>query len=303
MGTFGEIAYNIVLPVFLIAGIVVALDRTITLDVKTLSRYVVYLFTPFMIFDSMANTQLAGGDVLKLVGVAWVMSAAVALVAWQVARWRGFDRRMESSFVLACALVNAGNYGVPLNTFAFGAAGEERAVVFFTATAIVSYTLGVFLASRGTLSTRAALMNVLKVPMPYAAALGLLVNVAGLTLDVPFQRAVSVLGQAAVPTMLAVLGMQLSRTIIRRDQIGPALLASGLRLVMAPVIAFGLTVLLGMHGVTQDVAIVESAMPTAVIGGVIATEFNGEAQFVTTTILLNTLLSMFTLSVLLSLVM
>jgi len=303
METFIEIAYNIVLPIFLIAGIVVALDRVVALDPKTLSRYVIYLFTPFLIFDSMANTNLAGGDALKLVAVAWGMSLAVALIAWQAARLMRLDRRMESAFILACTLINAGNYGLPLNRFAFGPAGEERAVVFFTATAIISYTVGVFLASRGTLSTRAALMNVLRVPLVYAAALGVALNVGGITLDVPFQRAVSVLGQAAVPTMLAVLGMQLARASLRRDHLWAALAASGIRLGVAPAIAFGLALLLGMHGLTRDVAIVESALPTAVIGGVIATEFNGEAQFVTMTILLSTLLSLLTVSVLLTLIM
>jgi len=103
--------------------------------------------------------------------------------------------------------------------------------------------------------------------------------------------------------MLAVLGMQLARASLRRDHLWAALAASGIRLVVAPAIAFGRALLLGMHGLTRDVAIVESALPTAVIGGVIATEFNGEAQFVTMTILLSTLLSLLTVSVLLTLIM
>ena len=70
-------------------------------------------------------------------------------------------------------------------------------------------------------------------------------------------------------------------------------------------IAVALVMLLNMNGVTRQVSLVQSAMPTAVIGGVLATEFGGreDAEFVTSVILLSTALSMLTLSILLSLVM
>jgi hypothetical protein len=99
--------------------------------------------------------------------------------------------------------------------------------------------------------------------------------------------------------MLLILGLQLSRTRVR-GQIGPILLATVTRLAVAPLVAFPLVALLGLSGLARQVSIVEASMPTAVMGGVLATEFGGDAEFTTAVILVSTLASIVSLSVLLS---
>jgi len=110
------------------------------------------------------------------------------------------------------------------------------------------------------------------------------------------------MADATIPIMLVVLGAQLSHASVR-GRIQPILLASGLRLLLGPLIAVGLVALLGISGLTRQVAIVQSAMPTAVVTGVLASEFGADAEFVTATILVSTITSVATLSVLLSVIM
>ncbi len=302
MSMLGEILTNIIGPILLVVGIAFIADRKLELDSRALSRLLVYVFTPFLIFKGVAYSDLSGDEAGQLIAVAALMSAAVAVAAWLLARQARFDRQMAAAFTLSATLVNAGNYGLPLSRFAFGAAGEERAIVFFMTTLLVSYTLGVFLASFGRLSARGALRNVFTVPLPYAAALGLAVNLGDVTLPLPVERAVHLLADATIPVMLVVLGAQLSRASVR-GRIQPILLASGLRLLLGPLIALGLVVLLGLSGLTRQVAIVQSAMPTAVVTGVLASEFGADTEFVTATILVSTVTSVATLTILLSLIM
>lgn len=304
MSTFFEIAYNIITPVFIVVGVAVILDRRLHIDPRPLSQLVVYLFTPFMVLDGIATSDLTGSETGQIVLVALGVSALTALAGWLVARAIRLDRRLIGVFVLSVTLINAGNYGIPLNQFAFGEAGESRAMIYFVITVAVSNTLGVFLASSGTVSARRALRNVLRVPLPYAVVLGFALNAADVSLPLPLARATEVLGQAAIPAMLTVLGLQLSRASLRLDALRPALAAVGMRLVFSPVMALALVMLLDMSGVTRQVSLVQSAMPTAVIGGVLATEFGGreDAEFVTSVILLSTAFSMVTLSVVLALV-
>ena len=302
MSMLGEILTNIIGPILLVVGIAFIADRKLELDSRALSRLLVYVFPPFLIFKGVAYSDLSGDEAGQLIAVAALMSAAVAVAAWLLARQARFDRQMAAAFTLSATLVNAGNYGLPLNRFAFGAAGEERAIVFFMTTLLVSYTLGVFLASFGRLSARGALRNVFTVPLPYAAALGLAVNLGDVTLPLPVERAVHLLADATIPVMLVVLGAQLSRASVR-GRIQPILLASGLRLLLGPLIALGLVVLLGLSGLTRQVAIVQSAMPTAVVTGVLASEFGADTEFVTATILVSTVTSVATLTILLAVIM
>jgi predicted permease len=302
MTSFLSVAYNVLGPIFLVTGLAVLIDRRFAPDPRAFSRVAVYLFGPCLVFGGIAGSNLQAGELGLLVAVAAISSVLMALLGWGLARLFRFERKLESAFVLSVVLVNAGNYGLPLNEFAFGEAGFQRAIVFFVMTAIVSNTLGVYLASRGEASVQQSVLNVARVPLPYAAALGLLVNINNVALPLPLDRAVTLLGQAAVPCMLLILGLQLSRTSVK-GRMGPILLATVTRLAIAPLIAFGLVALLGLTGLTRQVAIVQASMPTAVMGGVLATEFGSDAEFTTAVILISTLASIVTLSILLSLVM
>lgn len=302
MSVFGEISTNIIGPIVLIVIAAVAVDRVFKPDPSGLSRLVIYLFSPFLVLDGLANSELTAGEAGQLIAMAAIVSCVIGVAAWWVARLSRFDRKLASSFVLTAVLINAGNYGIPLNHFAFGEAGADRAIIFFVVTVLVSNTAGIFLASRGSVSTRRALLNVAWAPLPYAAAIGLALNLADVEMPVPVARAVSTLGDAAIPAMLAILGIQLSRASIK-GQIKPIVMASGMRLIISPLIAFALVLPLGLSGLTRQVAIIQAAMPTAVISGVLATEFGGDVDFVTGVILVSTVASIVTLSVILSILM
>ena len=180
-----------------------------------------------------------------------------------------------------------GNYGIPLNHFAFGEAGEDRAIIFFVGTVFVSNTLGVFLASRGAVSTRRALLNVARVPLPYAAAIGLVLNLT----DVELPRARGARGvhpgrrgdpgDAGHPGHSTVA--RVSQEPAQADHVGVGDAAG--RFALDRACAGGL---LGLSGLTRQVAIIQAAMPTAVISGVLASEFGGDVDFVTGAILVST---------------
>jgi predicted permease len=101
------------------------------------------------------------------------------------------------------------------------------------------------------------------------------------------------------------LGIQLSAVSLRAMQpakLWVVLTACGVRLVIGPIILFGLTALFGLGGLARQVAIIQMSMPTAVNVSLLAEEYKSDREFVSASILISTLGSLFTLSVLLSLV-
>ena len=302
MTSFLDIASQILLPIFMVMGLGILVERRLALDPRTLSRAVVYVFSPCLVLGSMARSDLKADEMGLILAMAAITSALMTFLGGALARLFRFDRRLASAFTLSVVLMNAGNFGLPLNEFAFGSEGMQRAIVFFVVSAVVGNTLGVYLASRGKAPVRRSLLNVLTAPLPYATVLGLFLNLSGSSLPLPIDRAVTVLGQAAVPCMMLMLGLQLSRTSLK-GRVGPILLAATARLVIAPLIAFPLAALLGMDGLARQVSIIEASMPTAVMAGVLATEFGGDAEFVTAVILVSTLASVLTLGLLLSVLM
>lgn len=295
------IMFNVIAPIFLVVGAGAIIGRRFRPDPAAISVLLIYLFIPALAFDGITRTDLTGDELLGIAGVATGIALLMALFGLGLARLLRFDRRLESAFLISVIMMNAANYGIPLNSFAFGPPGEQRAIIYYVMSVVLGAILGVYFASRGTASVRGALLNVLRVPISYAAVAGLAVNLAGWQMPLLLERGVGILAQGAVPGMLVLLGLQLARGTALRGRWGPITLASGLRLVLAPLLAVPLALALGLSGVTFQVAVVESSMPTAVMASALATQFGSDAEFTAAVTLVSTLASIVTLSVLLAL--
>lgn len=297
-----QVAFNIIVPVLLITAIGYAFKRRFAPDGRTLSRAAYYVFSPALILRGIADSTLQAGEIGRILALVFVLVLLLILISKGLARLLRFDRTMETAFVLSALFINAGNYGLPVSEFAFGDAGLQRAIIFFVGTQLLQSSLGVFIASRGTATLSRSITNVFSAPLPYAALLGFAINRGLFALPIPLHRVVDILADAAVPVMLLNLGLQLSRTLLQ-GRTSALVLVSAVRLVASPLIAFALMPLFGLSGVTQQVVLVQAAMPTAVITTIVAAEYGSDTGFISGAVLVTTLASVLTLTILLALIL
>ena len=306
---------NVIAPILLIASFGAYLGRRFKLERRTLSAVLMYLFIPALVLEGMTNARVGNDQLIRMMLFIFIGCIALAFVGWLVAKAMRLDFMMTNAFILCVLMINAANYGIPFNKFAFGQSAEQLAVVYYVASAVVSNTLGVYFASRGNShSSRSAMMNIFKLPMLYAMIIGLILNQAGVyiyapadmpnapALPLPIARLIDIASDAAVPMMLVLLGVLLGQTRFTFKRITPMLAASGVKLVVAPVIAIIVMALLGIEGLTRQVGIVQLSMPVAVLTSALASEFSADVEFVAGVILISTLGSIFSLSVLVILV-
>lgn len=297
-----NIVLTIIAPIIVVAGLGGLLDRIKAFEARNLSRVTIYVASPALAFYGMANATIRSDELLGLVASGLLTASISAVIGWVISRVFKMPRLTASAFVLSVCMINIGNYGIPFNEFAFGRPGLERALVMAVTQIFFAYSVGVFLASWGRASILKSLKNAISVPGPYAAGLGLLVNFAHLPLPDLVMRVAYILQGAAVPLMLLLLGIQIARVEFRGGPWPIILGASGLRLVGGPLIGIAVATALGLEGVTWQVAVIQSAMPTAVVTTILATEFESDPQITSSVVLVSTLSSVATLSVLLYLV-
>jgi malate permease and related proteins len=139
-----------------------------------------------------------------------------------------------------------------------------------------------------------------RVPAVWGLAAAALVIWTGAELPKAVSRPVDLLGAAAIPSMLLVLGMQFEKGA-RPERPGLVAAASALALVGAPLIGVVLASALGLTGLARQAVLVESAMPSAVITTILALEFDIAPAFVTSVVVVTTLASPFTVSVVIAL--
>jgi predicted permease len=288
------------LPVFLVALAGYVLSSFVALDGRTLGRFLFFLATPSLVFRSLYQMTINPAALQHVAVVTvGVLTAGVAL---SLLASVGQDRKRRAGLVLAGAIGNNGNMGIPICYFAFGEAGVALATMYYAITSFLSNTVGVVIASAGSTTVLRALVHSLQSPVLYAAVLGLLFNQAHVIIPESLFSAVELLAGAAVPGMLVLLGTQLRGTQFGGDQhiVWRSVL---IRLVASPLVALALCNWMGVGGLERQVLIVQAAMPTAVMTTVLATEFDAAPHLVAAAVLATSLLSMITLSVVLSRVM
>ncbi len=289
---------DVVVPVFLVIAAGAAIGLRFGLEVAPINRIALYAAVPALAYRTLAELELAGATVTRLlVGYGGYLLVAAALAAWVGRRWTPVRRR---ALVGTSVLPNAANLNLPVALFAFGAAGLERALVLYVATSLLMFTLGPSLVGRPTTLGR-ALRTVLGFPVLWAAVLGLIVNGTGATAPTALERAVGLLADAAIPLVLLTLGVQLVRARRWRPS-AAAWTAVGLKLGAGPLLAAAVGLLVGLQGLDLMVLVLIGAMPTAVNAAMLAVEFDGDAALVGDAVVAGTALALATLPVVLTLV-
>ena len=290
---------NDVLPIFLVAAAGFVLARRLQVDVRALSRITFNALSPCLVFRMLTEAQLSADDFGRMALLGLLTILGIGLVARiAVAPFR-LDRPALAGFLLVVMFSNSGNYGLPVILFAFGRGALAHATVYFVVNAVLTYTVGVFLAAAGKRPMLAAAKGVLKVPVVYAVLAAGLVLGTGTAVPPSLGRAINLLADAAIPGMILVLGMQLERGAWP-ERPGLVALAVGLSLAVTPLIAYGLADLLHLAPLARQAAIVQAAMPSAVLTTIIALEFDVAPSFVTSCVLLSTIISPVTITLLIA---
>ncbi len=287
-------------PILLLAGIGVLLHRTLRIDVTAISRLIFFAFAPALVFTLLIDSQIAIADLILMSSFALAVTIATGLLSLLVARALRLPPSLAAAFILVATFMNSGNFGLPLNLFAFGPEALAWASIYFITSAMLTISLGVVVATAGKSSFRHILGELLRVPALYAVVAALLVRAAGWNLPSAILRPIELLSAASIPSMLILLGLQVSSAGAPR--LGRLIAAAaGIRLLVSPALAWLLALGLGLTGAGRQAAILESAMPTAVLTTVLALEYRVEPEFVTGAVLATTLLSPFTLTPILAL--
>jgi malate permease and related proteins len=289
-----------ILPIFLVAAAGFVLARRLHADVRTLSKATFNVLSPCLVFNLLVTSGLGADDFGRMALFTIGVIALIGLIAWLVTRPLRLERPTLVAFLLVVMFSNTGNYGLSAVMFAFGREALAHATVYFVMNAALMFTAGVFLASAGRRSIGQALSGVLKVPPVYAVALAGLVLASGVQVPTALMRPIGLLSDAAIPVMLLVLGMQLERGKVPER---PALvgLAAVLALIVSPLLALGLADIVGLAGVARQAGIIQASMPAAVVTTILALEYDVAPSLVTSVVFVTTLLSPFTVTILIAL--
>jgi len=291
---------EVILPIVLVAGTGALLGRCTRLDATLLTRIVLYLLGPALIFRSMYDSTIGSADIVRIVAFVVILHLCLLIVSRLAGRALRWDDDTQAAGSLALMFVNCGTYGLPVLLFAFGESGFTLGVIYVVASSLMQATFGVGIGAwRRGMRWRTWIGQVARVPWLYAFLAAVLFYSTGWRLPEGVYRGIDLLASAAIPVQLILLGVQLARVSVLRIA-REAVWLTGLKLVLPPLLAWGLTALLGVDGLMRSVLIVESSMPSAINAMILSMHFDRRPGLAATVVFLTTVLSVGTVTVILS---
>lgn len=283
---------NIVLPTFIVILIGFFYGRARHVDMSAVVDIALYIGLPALVFTSMLDKPIVLEDAVKVWTSAIIIMIGCGAVAWIVFKAL---RKKHSGLYLPISIMNTVNIPFPIIYLAFGHEGLFAATLFYIPNALLAFTLGVYVASKR--HWKASLQEIFKVPLIYAAVLGLLCNM--MKIDVPdiIVKPLSFIGLMALPLILITLGYNLSK--IQIASLPTTLLASFLRMGVGIILGILIVKIVGLDGILKSVVILDSAMPAAVMASVLATKYDNEADLVSSVVFVTTVISLITIPLLL----
>ncbi len=301
MDIFLHIFWNNVLPLSVIISLGIILHRIFNLDIKTLSKLNFYLFSPAIMFELLYATAISlqlFGQVL-LFFVVFMVAQYGLLEA--VIRLRKYDDGGKRGAIRNSVLFyNSANYGIPINQLAF--AGNPYTlsiqIIIMMMQSLIPNTYGIYSVNAHKADWRKLHKVILSMPIIYVIPIAL--SLRGLNVPLPAFLNISVgyLSNAFIGTALFTLGVQLGSmkgTISRKSALDVGI-ASALRLLAGPLLAWGVVLLLDLDGMMAAALIVSSAVPTSLSSVLLAVEFDNEQDFASQTVLVTTALSIVTVT-------
>ncbi|EFM57159.1 AEC family transporter [Brucella sp. 6810] len=278
--------------------------------IAELNRFVVYLALPALLFDIMANTH--GSELWQPGFIAvFLLSSAVAFALPFLVRLRGrlplADTALDG---LNAAYPNTGYMGIPLSMIAFGSGVLAATTIAIIITVCITFAFAIILIEIGLQTEKKPLHLIWKVlrslirnPLLVAPALGAATSFLGLSIPVPAETFLKMLGGAASPCALVTLGLFLAQPRrIERDSMKAISFLVSVKLIVQPLVTWLLAVyVFRLPPLLADSAALLAALPTGTGPFMLAEHYRREATITSNVILFSTIISVVTLSIFLAL--
>jgi hypothetical protein len=273
-----------------------------------LSKFVFAVAVPALLFSLMSDfSKLPPVDARLLIAFFGGCLAVFAL-GRAVGLWLfGLNGVQQSVFALGGIFANNVLLGVPIAKATLGEAAMPSValvIVFNSLTLWTLVTVSVEWARHGELSLRGfgnTLASVLANPVVASVLAGAAFGMTGLPLPALLATPLALLGQAAIPLSLIVLGMGLAEYGIRSGwRLATAITA--IKLVAQPLVVWALARMLGLPAIETQAVVLLAALAVGVNVYLMAREFDALQGPVATSMVLSTAASAVTVPLALALV-
>ncbi len=296
---------GLILPVFavIVTGWVVGYTRYLSRALsEALIHFAYNIAMPALLIVTIAQEpshSLINWRFLVAFGGGSLLCFALVFGIMSIRASRGLASRTMHG--MAASMTNTGFVALPVLQAIYGAPAVLPAAIATVFVAVVMFPIAVILLELGQQDAQGSrttpmvtVKHVVLNPMVLSTLIGMLLSVLDLHMPAPVTAYLNILADALTPCALFAIGLGLSIDGLRAN-IGRASLLSAVKLVIMPIIVYGLSVLLRLDPLYTIAAVICAAVPTAKTAYILAGEYHCEEVMVASTVSLTTLASIISL--------
>ena len=283
--------FEVLFPVFFVVGIGYYLGKkNPKIDTTFITTFAANIGSPAMIIYSL-NAEFISFEVFKsyfwyyLIAILCFFIVGVSLL--YLLKVKDIIRELPPLL-----MPNTGNLGLPLSLFAYGQSGLGVAGAISALIILFHFTVGVFLADR-----KFNFDVVIKSPPFYVIIISVILLYYNIKLPTFVENTSSLLTYATIFLILMSLGIALTR--LKVFSFNKALICSVGRVILGPIIGFGVIKVFNLNGFAAGVLLIQCSMPSAVLNYLIATMYSSKkiVDSVASTIVVSTFMSFITIPI------
>lgn len=300
------IIFESILPIFLLVILGVVLKRTSLINESFwggLEQFGYFVLFPALLFQTLSSADFSALDsgsvgLVSLLAVGVMTGLVLAL--WPLLKRSGMGGPAYTSVFQTSTRWN-GFMALAIAEKLTGATGLTVIAVIM-ASIIVPLNLinvGIMVWFSGeSRNLKTFVVRIVTNPIIIGAALGVAVNLAGLTVYAPLMTAVDLVASASLGLGLVTVGAGLRIADALKPQ-PSVLLTLLLKLIVFPVVAVALALAFGLSGEIVVMIALGAAVPTAMNGYVLAKQMGGDADLYAAAATVQTVAAFFTVPVIL----
>lgn len=163
-----------ILPLYALIGLGYFAGKKLEVDAQGIARFLIYIIAPFVILEACLKIELRL-DIIYLPFLYFL--AALIMIGFSLFIGRLFLTGAKVNlYAVSCFWKNSGYFGIPVALTLFPADIAALYIVMTFGSVFVEFTMGFYLLARGQYSARDSFIKLIRLPLLYAAALGLTLN-------------------------------------------------------------------------------------------------------------------------------
>jgi len=249
--------------IFILVGYFAKRQFKEQMDERTITLLSVYFLQVFLTFWGLLKRPI--DTTLFMTPIIYLGVVIIALLLMLPIVKQLFSDKKERSIATVAALIgNTGNLGIPLGIAIFGEESIPYTTVINLANVFFVYTIGVYFYSRGSFDTKKSLMNIIKLPILWAAIFAITLNLVGYVPCESVEKTLMMGAYASMTMQLVLFGIYLYDVKIKELNLLLTYWSVGVKFVLLPLIAFFVIRFTDLPTLVKGILFMELMMPLAV---------------------------------------